>query len=104
MVPYYSVTTDDAVTQAIDSGVARVFNSLLPNPLLNNPTIIKNIVFISNADTLVNHRLDRPVVGFIVINLNAAAIIYRSTTVNRIPTATIILKSNANVTADILFF
>jgi hypothetical protein len=101
---YYSVNTSDPVTRAIDDNVARVFASLQNNPLLDDPSIVKDIKFVSGVDTVINHKQASPVVGFIVVNLNAPAIIYKSNTNNIAPSVHIILKSNLDCIASILFF
>lgn len=104
MENYYSVNTNDPVTRAIDDNVARVFASLQDNPLLDDPTIIKDIKFVSGVDTIVDHKQSSPVIGFIVVNIDAPAIIYKSNSTNIAPSVHIILKSNLNCTASILFF
>ena len=104
MQQYVQVTADDRQTQEMNNNVSRVFQSLYANPLLNNPVIVKGLLFSSGTDLLVNHKLGRAVTGYIVINSNAAVNIYQSATLNRAPTTGIILKSNANATVDLLFF
>lgn len=104
MEPYIRVAADDRQTQELDNNVNRVFQSLYSNKLLNNPVIVTGLTFVAGTNLVVNHKLNRPVTGFIPINLNAASIIYQSTTTNATPKTSIILKASANVTADILFF
>lgn len=104
MIPYQQTVAKDAEVREMDSNVSRVFQSLQPNPLLNNPVIVKGLVFVNGVDLQVSTRLNRNVTGFVVINSNAAVNIFQSSTVNIAPTAVIILKSNADATVDILFF
>jgi hypothetical protein len=104
MQQYVNVIADDRQTQEINNNVSRVFSSLYSNPLLNNPVIVKGLLFSSGTDLLVNHKLNRAVTGYIVINSNAAVNVYQSSTVNLQPKAQIILKTNATATVDILFF
>lgn len=104
MIQYVRSGTTDRDVQTMDNAVANVFNSLYGNPLLNNPMISTGLVFSSGVDLIVNHKLNRPVTGFIIINSNAAVNIYQSSTVNIAPTVQIILKSNANAIVSILFF
>ncbi len=104
MQQYVQVIANDRQTQEMNNNVSRVFQSLYSNPLLNNPVIVKGLLFSSGNDLFVNHKLGRPVTGYIVINSNAAVNIYQSATVNSQPTAQIILKSNATATVDLLFF
>lgn len=104
MQQYVTTNSSQRDIQEVENSVLRVFNSLYNNPLLNGLTIIKNQVFIAGTDLTVTHKLGRAINGFIVVNLNGAAIIYQSSSKNIAPTSFVILKSNVNVTADILFF
>lgn len=104
MQTYISVIADDRQTQEMNNNVARVFSSLYANPLLNSPVIIKGLVFSNGVNLIINHKLNRAVTGYIVINSNAAVNVYQSATANAQPKAQIILQSNANATVDMLFF
>lgn len=104
MIQYTHTIAKDADTREMDSNISRVFDSLYANPLLNSPVLVKGLLFSNGVDLSINHKLNRPVTGFIVTNSNAPVNIYQSATVNIAPTALIILKSNADVTVDILFF
>lgn len=104
MLQYINTIAKDSDTREIDSNVSRVFKSLYSNPLLNDPVIVKGLLFSSGVDLSVSHKLNRPVTGFIVINSNASVNIYQSSSANIAPNALIILKSNATATVDILFF
>lgn len=104
MLRYLSTVAKDSDTREIDSNVGKVFESLYSNPLLNNPVIVKGLMFTSGMDLQVSHKLNRAVTGFLVINSNAAVNVFQSSTVNIAPTSLILLKSNANATVDILFF
>lgn len=104
MLRYTNTIAKDADTREIDSNVSRVFQSLYTNPLLNDPVIVKGLLFSNGIDLVVSHKLNRPVTGFIVINSNAPVNIFQSSTANNAPTALILLKSNADAIVDILFF
>jgi len=104
MQQYVTVNSNNRDVQNMEDSVLRVFSSLYNNPLLNGPTIVTGQIFTANVDLSVFHRLGKAVTGFIIINSNAPASIYQSSTKNVAPTAQIILKANSNVTADILFF
>lgn len=104
MQQYVTVNSKNRDIQNIEDSVLRVFSSLYNNPLLNGPTIVKSQKFLSNVDLFVSHGLSKPVIGFIVINSNSPSSVYQSSTINIAPTALIILKSDIDTTADILFF
>jgi len=104
MLQYVRSGTQNRDVQTLDNAVSNVFQSLYSNPLLNSPTLVKDVAFISGQDTIVNHKLNRPVVGFIVINSNAAVSVFQSSSTNISPTTQIILKSDADATVSFLFF
>ena len=104
MIPYSSVNSDNPEVRILDQRLLAIFNSIIKNPLLNSPTIVKSILLTSGVDTLVNHGLNRVVTGWIVIDKNGVGDVYQSTTTNVIPAASIILKSSATVTVSVLFF
>lgn len=104
MVPFVITKSATPEIQELVNSLIRVFNSIDTNPLLNNPRIAKTNVFTSGVDLVINHKLNRIPIGYIPINLNAAAIIFTSSTLNNMTKTQVILQANANVTADILFF
>lgn len=104
MQQYIEVVATNREVQEMNNNLSRVFKSLYPNPLLSELNIIKGIIMASGVDITVNHRLGKPVAGFIVTNSNAAVNVFQSSTQNVAPSAGIILQSNANATVDILFF
>lgn len=104
MQQYVTTNSSNREVQEVENSVIRVFNSLYNNALLNGPSIIKSQTFVANTDLTVTHKLGRNINGFIMINSNAPARIYQSSSPNISPTSFVILKSDANVVADFLFF
>ncbi len=77
------------------------------SPVFNLPFssgVHKTDVSIGTSDTLVNHGLDRNMVGYFVTQQNADTNIFVSTTANTMPSRQVILKAGATVTADLFFF
>ena len=77
------------------------------NPVLALPFsagVHKKDVAITTSDTLVNHGLDRQMVGYFVTKQNADTNIFVSTTTNTLPKHQVILKAGSSVTADLFFF
>lgn len=104
MLPYTQVNATTRETQELNNNVSRVFSSLYGNPLLNQLTIVKNVVFVNGVDNPIQHKLNKNVTGYVIIKANAAVHVFTSPTTNPIPTASIILRSNADATVDLLFF
>ena len=77
------------------------------NPLLSNQLtqglLLHNVALI-NGTTVVNHKLGRPLVGWLIVGINAAATIYDSQATNPTPQLTLILNSNAKATVNLWVF
>lgn len=78
---------------------ATFLDPLLKNPI-SNGIILKDVPLILGA-TVIDHRLGRVPQGWILIDINAAATIYRSAAFNDL---TLTLTSNAAVTASLYVF
>lgn len=74
-------------------------NKLLANPLLDG-FVIEDVALI-NGETTINHRLGRKMQGYIVTDLNASAIIYRSKPLND---KTLSLTSSASCVVNIYVY
>jgi hypothetical protein len=78
---------------------ASTLNPIIANPL-NGTTILKSIE-LTNGVTVVNHLLGRLMQGWFIVDINAAATIYRSQPMNNL---TLTLTSSAAVTVNIGVF
>lgn len=76
-------------------------------PVLNasivNGQLLENVALI-NGTTIVNHRLGRKLIGWIVVGRNAASTIYDNQATNQRPQLTLSLTSNAAVTCTLWVF
>ena len=74
------------------------------NPVLQNPSLrcqlIKDVV-LSIGDNIVNHRLGRMQQGWRIVDIDGAAVIYRSKALNSL---TLTLNSDAVVTVSLEVF
>ena len=71
------------------------------NPILDSNTVTAEI---GTSDTEVDHGLGRATQGWVVVDKNANADVWKSTTTNAAPERKVILKASATVTAKILFY
>jgi hypothetical protein len=78
---------------------ASAVNPLLKNPI-NQGILLKEVALI-NGVTIINHLLGRTQQGWFVVDMNAAAAIYRSAAFN---STTLSLRSNAAVTVNLYVF
>ena len=75
---------------------------ILANPLTNGQLLTG--VDLSNGTTVVNHKLGRKLVGWIIVGTNAAASVYDNQDSNQTPQLTLILVSNAVCTLNLWVF
>lgn len=94
-----SFNTDDRVLSMLQSQWATQIDPVLAQPL-NKGLILKSVALISGV-TVINHKLARTLQGYIIVDQNAAASIYRSAAKND---KTLTLTSSAAVTVDLLVF
>ena len=90
---------EDQTLQLLQDKWTGILNPIIANPLLNG-NILKNVPLI-NGVTVINHLLQKQMQGWLVIDQNASAIIYRSQPFNF---QTLTLTSNAAVTVSLLVF
>lgn len=91
--------TDSKDLMLLQTGWAQSLNPVIDNPL-NHSVLLKNISLINGA-TVVNHLLGRMMQGWILCDVNAAATIYRSASMNAL---TLTLTSNAACTVNLYVF
>lgn len=104
MIPYSRVNPKNEEIQRVESSLVNTFQSLVNNPLLANLVIKKAIVLTSGVDNIVEHGVGKAPNGWIIVDQNTDAIVYKSSTVNTMPNTSIILNTNKTVTVNILFF
>jgi hypothetical protein len=76
-------------------------------PLLNRPQNSSNIlpdIDLVTGDNTIPHTLNRDLVGWKVIRINAASTIYDKQDTNRTPATNLILNSSANCTVSLEVF
>ena len=77
------------------------------NPVLNCPLIAGRLisqVALVNGVTVVNHKLGRKLVGWLVTGISGSANIYDNQATNQMPELTLSLTSNAAVTVSLWVF
>lgn len=81
---------------------ASSINPVLTNPLING-IFLKNIALI-NGTTIINHRLQRDIQGYLIVGINAAATIFDNQATNQSPDLTLSLTSNAACIVNLYVF
>ena len=100
---YRRVQSEDRVVNQIQDNIQDVLNDLVKTQILNN-IIIKDINLTSGTLNVINHKLGRNPLGYVIIKKNANSTIWdeqqNSTTSDR----TVKLRCSANCIVDILIF
>jgi hypothetical protein len=97
MLPLYK--TEDQVLQLWQTKWKAELDPVLSNPILNG-TLLES-VSLANGVTVVNHRLGRRPRGWFIVDINAAATVYRSQPLTE---KTITLTSDAAATCKLWVF
>ena len=100
---FQKIFTQDPTQQRFQDNVANSFSVLEKLPQLDS-NIVTDVSLIAGGDNQVVHKLDRPIQGWQIIRIDAAAIVYESATVNVQPSAVVIFNTTVNCKVSILFF
>lgn len=98
-MPFVRLMTESRDLNQVQNNIATAFNPLLINPLLNG-NFLTEIDLISGVN-VIPHGLDRTPQGWMITDIDGAAVIYRSAAFT---TSLITLTSDAAVTVNIYVF
>lgn len=90
----------NTVLQLMQSKWASILNPVLDIPLNNRPSVLKDVV-LATGNNVINHRLGRKPIGWIVTDVDANVGIYRSAEFNDL---TLTLNSSGAATVSLLVF
>lgn len=94
--------SNDKDFQLLQNSWGAVLNQLLRRPA-NNSILLKNVQLQVGAN-VVNHRLGRPLQGWVIIRKRADAAIYDTQDENQAPALTLNLVSDTAVSVDLMVF
>lgn len=86
----------------LQDALAEAFVALGRVPLLD-VNIVREQQLFTGVNT-VSHGLDRPILGWLIVDRNSGAQIYRVRTPTEIPARNVVLQTSADVIVSILFF
>lgn len=85
--------------QLMQTKWSAILNPVLSNPM-TDPGLLTNIT-LASGDNVINHKLGKTPVGWIIVDINAVASIYRSASFNNL---TLTLNASAPCTVNIAVF
>ncbi len=94
--------TDNEDMHLMQTRWSSILNPMLINPALQG-TVLKNVNLVSGTNA-VNHKLGRPLQGWVIVRQRALASIFDTQDSNSQAALTLQLTSNANVQVDIYVF
>lgn len=94
--------TEDSSLNRLMNLLQQVINPIVDNQLLDS-TFVKSVP-LAVGDNVVNHKLNRSVVGWIVTRKRGPGNFYDKQDTNPTPTKNIIINSDTIVTVDFYFF
>ena len=101
LTKFKQIKSDDYELMRVQDNVNTALIPVLTNQILNGQ-VLKSVVLTTGSSNIVNHKLGRDLVGYIVIKKNANADVWDSTSVT--PTLTLVLETSANCTVDLYVF
>lgn len=96
------VQTGDRTVNQLQDNIAASLIPFLINPLLNG-SFLNDVVLTSGANVL-NHKLGRNLVGWIITRRNGVATVYDTQATNSLPNKTLLLTASAGLTCSIYVF
>lgn len=95
--------TTDANINKLQDNIEQVVSPFLKNQLLDG-NILSDIVLVTGQDNRIDHKLGRTLQGWMLVGLNASAIIYDNQANNSLPNSTLLLRTSANCTVKLYVF
>lgn len=94
-----NIQSNDQEFQLMQNRWSAILNPLLAKPL-SSANIVKGVQIVTGVN-VINHLLGRKMQGWIISDIDASAILYRSQPMND---KTITITSNGNCTIDLVVF
>ena len=94
--------TDDREVMMLQTKWASVINPVLAQPI-NNGLILTSIKLVT-GNNVINHRLGRPLQGWILTSVNSPVTLYDKQSTNPSTDLTLVLNSSGAATVNILVF
>lgn len=96
------VVTDNFDLNKVQDNLKTVLEPIVRNYLIDG-LILSNIALV-NGSNVINHKLDRNLVGWFIVRQRSAATVYDTQDTNTTPQFNLNLVSSASVTVDLYVF
>jgi len=95
-------TTDNQLNKLQDN-IAEAISPFIKNLLLDG-SILSGIELVTGQDNIINHKLGRSLVGWLIIGNDTNAVVYDNQANNSLPNSTLLLITTANCTVKLYVF
>lgn len=100
---YKKVNTDDKDINKLQENLSQFFVSIENNPIIDG-TLFKEVVLTSGQANLIEHKLSRKPLGWVVIRKRGQSDIWDLQDSNSLPSRTLDLRCSSTVTVDLWIF
>jgi hypothetical protein len=100
---FKKIGTDNFELKQVQENTEQALESLLNNPILNG-VLLRSVQLTTGSPSLVEHKLGRKPLGYLVTKRNANATIYDTETTSVAEQNFLKLNTSANVTVDLWIF
>lgn len=101
-IPLVKYHSNDPGLNLFQTNLQKTLSPLISNPV-NDGVLIQNVVLATGSNQ-VAHKLERPLIGWMVTRLRAAVTIYDTQGTNKLPAEYLTLVSSGAVTVDLFVF
>lgn len=99
---FFKVNTSDKELNQIQDNLVRTLNPVIETPILGG-TLLQSVALVTGSN-VINHKLGRKLIGWVVSRQRSAANIYDDQDNNSTPQLNLILVTSADVILDIYCF
>lgn len=101
--PFRKIRANDPVVEQLQRAVEDPLKDISSRLILDGQ-LLRDVVLTSGSDTVIDHKLQRNLVGWLVVRSNAAATYYDKQATNLTPDLTLVLRTSATATVTLWVF
>ncbi len=103
ITPFKKIRTQSPAIEYFQSSTNAVFADIVNREILDG-ILLRDIPLLTGQTNLVNHKLQRKAVGYIVVRNNANSVVYDSQDTNDHPNLSLALLCSADTTVSLWVF
>ena len=100
---FKSISTSSEELDRVQTNISNAIRPLLSSPIVNG-FILSGVALTNGTRNVIDHKLNRALVGWFIIGSNAGATVWDEQNTNTTPERTLFLQCSANVTVNLWVF